>query len=112
LQDAEEFNRPTNIITIIDHISTKIPDQEDMGACYKALCEIAHPNMLGRSIYLSENNGQTVISRKRGPSAVEIEHHSLMALSWAAGTLPHSLTPMQATCVRMMQDLERRQRED
>jgi hypothetical protein len=107
LEDVEAFYNPTNIVTIIGHITSKIPDQEDVGICYGTLCEVAHPNMLGRSLFLSEQDGVTVISRKRGPSAAVIEHSALLALSWAAGTLPHSLTAMQATCARMMKDVNR-----
>jgi hypothetical protein len=107
LEDAEAFYNPTNIVTIIGHITKKVPHQEDVGGCYAILCEVAHPNMLGRSIFLSEQDGQTVISRQRGPSATVIEYASLLALSWAAGTLPRSLTPMQDTCFRMRRDLDR-----
>ena len=107
LEEAEKFLNPTNIVTIIGHITKKIPDQEDVGTCYGLLCEVAHPNMLGRSLFLSEKGGQTIISRKRGPTAIIIEHSSMVALSWAAGTLPRSLTAMQNTCVRMKEDLER-----
>ena len=107
LEEAEAFCKPTNIVTIIDHITRKVRDQEDLGPCYRLLCEVAHPNMLGRSLFLSEEAGQTVISCDRGPSATVIEHASLLALSWAAATMPLSLTPMQATCVRMKEYLER-----
>ena len=107
LEDVEAFYNPTNIVTIIGHITKKVPYQEDVGDCYSLLCEVAHPNMLGRSLFLSEEDGRTVISRKRGPSATVIERASLLALSWAAGTLPRSLTAMQHTCVKMAKDLER-----
>jgi hypothetical protein len=108
LEDAETFYNPTNIVTIVDHITNKIPHQEDVGPCYRLLCEVAHPNMLGRSMFLSEENGRTIISRNRGPSTKLIEHACLLALSWAAGTLPRSLTPMQDACVRLMVDLKHR----
>jgi hypothetical protein len=107
LENVEAFYNPQSIVTIIGHITKKIPDQQEMGDCYGLLCEVAHPNMLGRSLFLSEENGRTIISRKRGPSAMVIEHAALLALSWATGTLPRSLAPMQDACVRMMQDLER-----
>jgi hypothetical protein len=107
LEDAEAYYNPTNIVTIINHITEKIPDQEDVGACYRLLCEIAHPNMLGRSLFLSKEDGLTIISRTRGPSVKVIERSSLLALSWAAGTLPRSLTAMQDTCIRMVIDLKR-----
>jgi len=106
LEDAETFYNPTNIVTIVDHITKKIPHQEDVGPCYRFLCEIAHPNMLGRSLFLSEEDGRTIISRNRGPTAKAIERACLLALSWAAGTLPRSLTPMQNACIRLMVDLK------
>jgi hypothetical protein len=107
LEEAEKYLNPINIVTIIGHIARKIPDQEDVETCYGVLCEVAHPNMLGRSLFLSEGDGLTIISRKRGPSARVIERSSLLALSWAAVTLPRSLTAMQGTCVRMLEDLKR-----
>jgi len=105
LEDAEKFYNPTSIVTIIDKITAKTPGQEDVGPCYYLLCEVAHPNMLGRSLYLSEQDGQTIISRNRGPSIEVIEEACLLALSWAAGTLPLSLTAMQEACRRLMVDL-------
>lgn len=107
LKDTESFYTPKNILTIIGHITKKVPHQGEVESYYGVLCEVAHPNMLGRALYLSEEDGKTIISRKRGPSATVIEHASLFALSWAAGTLPLSLTPMQDTCIRMMRDLDR-----
>lgn len=107
LEETGDFYNPTNIVTIIGHITRKVPNQGDVKAYYDVLCEVAHPNFLGRSIFLSEQEGTTVISRIRGPTAAIVEQASLFALSWAAGTLPLSLTPMQATCVRMMRDLDR-----
>jgi hypothetical protein len=101
--ETETFYHPTNIVTVIGHITKKVPHQEDVGRCYETLCEVAHPNMLGRSIYLSEENGRVVISRTRGPSVVHIEHATLLALSWASGTLPRSLTEMQATGRRALE---------
>lgn len=106
LKDADAFYIPTNIVTIIDHITKKFPHQEDVGPTYYILCEVAHPNMLGRSIFISEKDGQTIISRERGSSVLLIEQASLLALSWAAATLPRSLTTMQDTCERTMKGLE------
>src|SRR5271166_4308045 len=101
-EEVEKFYNPTNIVTIIGHISSKIPDQEDVVKCYTALCEVAHPNMLGRSIYLSKENGRTIISRKHGPNVRVLERNTLLALSWACGTFPRSLTLMQESCKRAL----------
>ena len=48
--DVEKFYNPTNIVTIVGHITKKVPHHESVGVCYEILCEVAHPNMLGRSI--------------------------------------------------------------
>ena len=106
-EDVEQFYNPTNIVTIIGHLTKKIPHHEEVSDFYSILCEVAHPNMLGRSIYLSNEDGKTVISRKRGASTKIIEHASLFALSWAAGTLPRSITVMQDICLKTSKDRER-----
>ena len=51
-------------MTIIGHIAKKVPEQEDVGACYGILCEVAHPNMLGRSLFLSKQDGMTIYLTK------------------------------------------------
>jgi hypothetical protein len=113
LDEAEKFYNPTNIVTIIANITKKIPDQDDVEPCYRLLCEVAHPNMRGRSIFLSkQENGQTIIARNRGPSTKSIESDCLLALSWSAGTFPRSLTAMQDTCYRMMEDLKNNPRSE
>ncbi|HUI22276.1 MAG TPA: hypothetical protein VLZ74_14685 [Methylocella sp.] len=104
--ETEEFYHPTNIVTVIRNIAKKIPHQEDVGPCYETLCEVSHPNMLGRSIYLSKVNGRTVISRDRGPSVAIIERATLLALSWASGTLPESVGAMQATGRRALEHFD------
>ena len=100
LEDADAFYKPTNIVTIIDHITKKVPDQEDVGA-YRLLCEVAHPNMLGRSLFLSEEDGQTIISRKRGPSVTVIEHASLLAYGQKIKTAA-KMTVVQASTMEQL----------
>jgi len=51
LPESETIYNPTNIVTIITHIS-KTPTQEFVLPTYGVLCEAAHPNMLGRTLYL------------------------------------------------------------
>jgi hypothetical protein len=45
LENVEAFYNPQSIVTIIGHITKKIPDQQEVGDCYGLLCEVAHPNM-------------------------------------------------------------------
>jgi hypothetical protein len=47
-EDQEEFYSLTNILTIIGHITKKIPGQEVLAETYEALCEVSHPNWMGR----------------------------------------------------------------
>ena len=101
LEDADAFYKPTNIVTIIDHITKKVPDQEDVGAAYRLLCEVAHPNMLGRSLFLSEEDGQTIISRKRGPSVTVIEHASLLAYGQKIKTAA-KMAVVQASTIKQL----------
>jgi hypothetical protein len=53
LEDAETFYNPTNIVTIIEKIAKKVPHQQAVATIYFSLCEVAHPNLAGRSIYFS-----------------------------------------------------------
>ena len=54
LKDVEAFYNPTNIVTIIGNIAKKIPHQQVMADTYYLLCEVAHPNWAGRSIYITK----------------------------------------------------------
>ena len=51
LPTTEDFYKPTNIVTIIQRVA-KSPGQEFVCPAYEILCEVAHPNFLGRSLYL------------------------------------------------------------
>ena len=87
-----EAHKPTNIVTIIERAS-KIPSQKFLWATYKDLCEVAHPNFFGRSIYILNevvnapgdkiwtiglDRGPTHRPRllsDNGPSCVSTDHH-------------------------------------
>jgi hypothetical protein len=53
MSDAEEIYKPTNILTILARIA-KIHGQQNVASYYEILCEIAHPNFLGRSVHIHE----------------------------------------------------------
>jgi hypothetical protein len=91
LPGTEEFYQATNVLTIIQNTS-KAKGQELLIEMYGRLCEVAHPNFLGRSIYLLERQAgrragdeTRVIGLGVGPSAREIIETTLGALSWACG---------------------------
>ncbi len=112
--DAEDFYNPTNIVTIIEKIAKKIPHQEAIAGIYFELCEVAHPNMLGRSIYITAvqpmsgpGHEKRTLSINHGPAAIDILRHSIAALSWSTGTFSCSCVVMQEAIRMMLSHLER-----
>jgi hypothetical protein len=86
LPDVDELYKPTNIITIIDRIN-KSPGQEVVRPAYDILCEVAHPNFLGRSLYLlNVERGPRTIGPGNGPSKQLVIAATVTAISWACAT--------------------------
>jgi hypothetical protein len=92
LPGTEETYQAKNVLGIIQNAS-KVVGQELLLGMYELLCEVAHPNFLGKSIYLLDQhaNGRRgrelrVIGPGAGPTAREIIETTLGALSWACGT--------------------------
>jgi hypothetical protein len=92
LPGSEEFYKATNIVTIISRIS-KSPSQETVLKTYEILCEVAHPNFLGKSIYLQRavpgkrpGDEWRIIGQGAGPSSLPIVEATVSALSWSCGT--------------------------
>ena len=90
LPDQEDFYRPTNITRIIGKIADKIPEQHIVRNTYSVLCEVAHPNWAGRSIYITDVKPSTIaghelrtISGQHGPSTNIIVREAITALSWS-----------------------------
>jgi len=82
-----------DITTIINKIADKVPEQRVVSDTYSILCEVAHPNWVGRSIYATETTPSVVaghelrtISSQYGPTATIIVRESVTALSWCTGT--------------------------
>lgn len=111
---ADEFYNPTNIVTIIEKIAKQIPDQEAIANIYFELCEIAHPNMRGRSLYITAvqplggpGHEKRMLSMKHGPATIEILRHSIAALSWSTGTFSRSCVALQDSVRKMTSHLDR-----
>jgi hypothetical protein len=92
LPGSEEFYSPTNILTIIARIS-KTPTQDSVLKTYELLCEVAHPNFLGKSIYLQSaqpgnrpGDEWRTIAHGVGPASLQIIEATVSALSWSCGT--------------------------
>ena len=103
LPDAEKELNPTNILTILQRIS-KNRGQNDLMARYGVLCEVTHPNFLGRSVYVSEvetkqriGDELRVLSPKHGPMSEDLIELSLWAISWSAATQVSSALLMQSS---------------
>jgi hypothetical protein len=83
---------PTNIVTIVQRIS-KIEGQSLVLATYQDLCEITHPNFLGRSVYVADTRANTrpgdeirTLSFEKGPMTSRVVLTAVRALSWACAT--------------------------
>lgn len=111
--DAEKFYHPTNIVTIIEKISKKVPHQEAIAATYFDLCEVAHPNMLGRSLYITSvqpmsgpGHEKRMLSMNHGPAVIDVLRHSIVALSWSTGTFSRSCIALQEAIRKMLGHLK------
>ncbi len=112
--DAEKFYNPTNIVTIIKKIAEKVPHQEAVAGIYFELCEVAHPNVQGRSLYITAvqpisgpGHEKRTLSMNHGPAAIDILRHSITALSWSTGTFSRSCVVLQDAVRKMLSHLDR-----
>jgi hypothetical protein len=92
LPESETIYSPTNIVTIITRIS-KVRGQEFVLPVYGILCEAAHPNMLGRALYLHgaepgrwDGNELRTLGPGIGPAWRRLAESIIVALSWACAT--------------------------
>lgn len=92
LPESETIYNPTNIVTIITRIS-KIRGQEFILSTYGVLCEAAHPNLLGRTLYVHgsepgpwDGNELRTIGSGNGPTEEFLAASIVAALSWACAT--------------------------
>jgi hypothetical protein len=114
LRESGPFYNPTNIVTIIGKIAKKIPQQEIVADTYYFLCEVAHPNWAGRSIYVTSTKPgripgeeQRTLSSDHGAAAHVILQASVTALSWATGTFSRSCLALQAAVAKTTEHLKR-----
>ncbi len=112
LPETETLYNPTNIVTIITRIS-KSPGQEFVLRTYSVLCEAAHPNLLGRALYLQaaesgrwEGNELRTLGPGNGPTWHFLAEHIVAALSWACGTQVSAFDLMSGTIGRTMARLK------
>ena len=99
----DEYYKPTNIVTIINRIA-KIDGHAMIGSYYETLCEVAHPNFLGRSLHIVEirpgsRSGDEI--RILAPSQVDLDlsvtRGTVGALSWACATQVTAFALMSTT---------------
>jgi len=108
LSDADELYKPTNIVTIISRIA-KSPGQEAVRPAYDLLCEVAHPNFLGRSLYLldakpgpREGDEVRTIGPGHGPIEQRVVEAAVTAISWACWTQVTAFGLMSETIKAMV----------
>ena len=112
LKSSDDIYSPTNIVTIISRLS-KAPTQGFVFQAYELLCEVAHPNWLGRSLYLQsaqpgpwEGNEIRTISRASGPTWHILAEPMVAALSWACATQVSAFQLMTETISMVLARLE------
>jgi hypothetical protein len=112
LPDGADIYKDTNILTVIQRIN-KSEGQEHILSNYEMLCEAAHQNFLGRSIYIMETRQASrpgheirTIMRGRGPTSIAITEAAIQALSWACITHVTAFGLMQETIHSLLERLE------
>lgn len=103
LPESDTIYNPTNILTIITRIS-KIRAQEFVLPTYGFLCEAAHPNVLGRTLYIHgsepgpwKGNEVRTLGPGNGPTWYFLMETIVAALSWACATQVSSFNLMAET---------------
>ena len=88
----DEIYKPTNILTIVSRIA-KSPGHENVIGFYETLCEVTHPNYLGRSVHILEvvpgprpGDEVRVLGRGQAPLSSSIIGATVGALSWTCVT--------------------------
>ncbi|MDF7777580.1 hypothetical protein P1X14_20155 [Sphingomonas sp. AOB5] len=86
---TDPLYKSKNILTVIEKVA-KVAKGDPIASEYEMLCELTHPNFLGRSVYFAgvqpkEIPGDEVrlISHRNGVNADAVLQSTLWALSWA-----------------------------
>ncbi|MBB3545488.1 hypothetical protein FHT97_006259 [Rhizobium sp. BK399] len=86
---ADEIYKSKNILTVIEKIA-KVAKDDPIAAEYEILCELTHPNFLGRSNYLvgveagaRPGDETRLISHQNGLNSDQVLQSTLWSLSWA-----------------------------
>jgi hypothetical protein len=108
LPESETIYNPTRIGKIIKRVS-KVRAQEFVLATYEVLCEAAHPNLLGRTLYIHaaekgpwKGNELRIIGPGNGPAWSILVESIVAALSWGCGTQVSAFRLMSNTIGMVM----------
>lgn len=91
LPGTDKLYEATDVLTSIDRI-TRSPGQGAVRPAYNILCEVAHPNFLGRSLYIldvkpGQREGDEIRTighgHGHGPSKTQVVEAMVTALSWS-----------------------------
>ncbi|MEJ1117087.1 hypothetical protein V9K92_01170 [Phyllobacterium sp. CCNWLW109] len=101
MSSSDDIYRSRNILTSIERIA-KASKNDPIRYHYEVLCELAHPNFLGRSIYLAEvrkgpceGDEIRIIAHANGINAPPILYSALWALAWSLEGLQVSVHLVQ-----------------
>jgi len=104
---AEDIYKSKNILTIIEKIA-KIAKHDPLREKYELLCELTHPNFLGRSLYINGVEGGTrpgdelrSIGHQNGVTSDLILEALLWSLSWAFEAQGSALHLLQGSIQKM-----------
>jgi hypothetical protein len=99
----DEIYKPINVLTIISRTS-KIVGQENIASHYETLCEVAHPNFLGKTVHIHEiipgsraGDEVRILGPGQATSSSPIIVATVGALSWACGNHVSSFSLMRST---------------
>ena len=99
---VEEIYKSKNILTVLEKIA-KVAKDDPIKEEYELLCEVTHPNFLGRSTYIisaeeDPNDGSRLrtLGPGNGVSSATLLQSAIWALSWAIEAQASSTHLMQS----------------
>ena len=103
LPSSDKMYKAVNVVTVLERIS-KVRGQGFIKDVYELLCEVAHPNFIGRSLYVQasepgpyEGSEVYTLGRSVGSCGDALVQPTVAALSWACATQLSAFSTMRST---------------
>lgn len=104
-----DIYKSKNILTVIDKIA-KVAKDDPLKEQYELLCELTHPNFLGRSLHIvdvqrgaREGDELRVVGHRNGLSCEMVLESTLWSLSWAIEAQASSVHLLQGSIRKMFE---------